>query len=249
MSKGSLLRISRLPLGAGAAVVAGLGAFGVRNAGAMLAFGLCAFTFVAIGSEFGRGSRVYRGRGIAWGPALARTLMRNRRRYGGYIVHLGVCLIVIGLSGLAFRSEHQALLGVDDSMKVGSYTLVYDALEHSATAEKDINQVDLNVFRGGKRITAIKPQLNFHFAQKQRQSEVAIRTNPLEDLYVVVTSLDRNGTAAVRAFVNPLTWWIWMGAIVMALGMSVLLSASSPVAAASRERHPAGAPREVAVSS
>jgi cytochrome c-type biogenesis protein CcmF len=61
---------------------------------------------------------------------------------------------------------------------------------------------------------------------------VAIRTNPIEDLYAVVTSFDRDGTAAIRAFVNPLTWWIWAGAAVMAAGMSVLLSGRAPTTVA-----------------
>jgi cytochrome c-type biogenesis protein CcmF len=90
------------------------------------------------------------------------------------------------------------------------------------------------VFRGGHQIATLRPQLNFHFAQGQRQSEVAIRTTPVEDLYVVVTSLDTDGAAGLRAFVNPLTWWIWAGAAVMLLGMIVIMSGGTPVAQRAR---------------
>jgi cytochrome c-type biogenesis protein CcmF len=229
MSKGALVRIIRIPLLAGAAVTVLLAAMGTRSTGALLAFGLCAFTATAITGEFVRGSRVYRARGARWRDALGQTLMRNRRRYGGYVVHLGVLLIVLGLAGATFRTESQALVPVGDSMEIGDYTLVYRGLDRGSTSEKEINAAQVDVFRGGRQITTLRPQLNFHFAQSQRQSEVAIRTTPIEDLYVVVTSLDRDGAAGLRAFVNPLTWWIWAGAGVMLLGMAVIMSGGAPV--------------------
>jgi cytochrome c-type biogenesis protein CcmF len=229
MSKGALIRIIRIPLLAGAAVTVLLAAMGTRSTGALLAFGLCAFTATAITGEFVRGSRVYRARGARWRDALGQTLMRNRRRYGGYVVHLGVLLIVLGLAGATFRTESQALVPVGESMEIGDYTLVYRGLDRGSTSEKEINAAQVDVFRGGRQITTLRPQLNFHFAQSQRQSEVAIRTTPIEDLYVVVTSLDRDGAAGLRAFVNPLTWWIWAGAAVMLLGMAVIMSGGAPV--------------------
>lgn len=230
MNGGAFVRILRGPLIAGATVTIALSLLGVRSVGALLAFGLCTFTATAIGGEFARGSRIYRARGAGWREALARTVSRNRRRYGGYVVHLGVLLIVLGLAGGAFRTETQALVPVGDSMEVGEYRLVYEGLDRGSSPEKEINAAQINVFRGDKQIATLHPQLNFHFAQGQRQSEVAIRTTPVEDLYVVVTSLDQDGAAGLRAFVNPLTWWIWAGAAVMLLGMIVIMSGSSPVA-------------------
>jgi cytochrome c-type biogenesis protein CcmF len=79
------------------------------------------------------------------------------------------------------------------------------------------------VEREGEPVAMLRPQRNVHRAQRQAQSEVAIRTTPVDDLYVVVTSFDSDGAAAVRAFVNPLTWWIWAGAVVMAAGMALIL--------------------------
>jgi cytochrome c-type biogenesis protein CcmF len=234
MSKGAFSKIVRTPLALGAAVVALLGIGGVHSVGALLAFGLCAFTAAAIVSEFVRGSRIYRTRGSAWPRALGQTILRNRRRYGGYVVHLGVVLIVLGLAGSAFRSERQALLNRGESMRVGQYTLTYERLERRSTSEKFVNRVTVNVVRGGNHIATLYPQRNFHFVQRQPQSEVAIRTNPQEDLYVVVTSVDQDGAVALRAFVNPLTWWIWVGAAVMALGMAVLLTGGPTAAAPKR---------------
>ena len=225
MSKGTLGRLLRGPVIAGLIVALGLAGAGVRSVGALLAFSLCAFTAVAIAGEFARGSRVYRKRhGLGWGPALSRTILRNRRRYGGYVVHLGVVLIVIGFAGGAFKVERSAFLKPGETMQVGGYSLTYEGLRRARTAEKQINEATVVVGRGDSAVGVLHPQSNFHLAQRQPQSEVAIRTNPVEDLYVVVTQFDADGSAAIRAFVNPLTWWIWAGAAVMALGMGVLLS-------------------------
>ena len=232
MSKGAFVRVVRAPLAAGIAVAVALAAAGVRSMGALLAFALCAFTAVSIGAEFLSGSRVYRAQNVGLLSALGRTLLRNRRRYGGYIVHLGVVLIVVGLAGAAFRTETSAEVPQGGSMRVSAYTLRYERFEQQQTPERQIGKATIGVYRGGRRVSTLYPQRNFHFAQRQPQSEVAIRTTPAEDLYVVVTSFNNKGAAALRAFVNPLTWWIWVGAAVFALGMSVILSGPTPVAAA-----------------
>jgi cytochrome c-type biogenesis protein CcmF len=235
----------RIPLIAGAGVIGGLALAGVRSPGALLAFGLCAFTAFAIGGEFARGSRIYRRRGATgFGAALGRTLTRNRRRYGGYVIHLGVVLIVIGLAGGAFKTERHALLEPGESMRVGGYTLTYVDLIRTETPEKNVNEAVLRVESGGEHLTTLRPQRNLHLAQRQPQSEVAIRTTPIEDLYAVVTSFDPDGAAAVRTFVNPLTWWIWAGAVVMLAGIFVVMS-GEPVGVRSTVRSPVARPAVV----
>jgi len=237
MSKGAFGRIVRVPLAIGVVVITTLFALGVRSVGALIAFGLCAFTSAAIVSEFARGSRVHRTRNTV-GPvrALTMTISRNRRRYGGYVVHLGVVLIVIGLAGAAFRTERHALLDEGDSMQVGSYTLTYADRTQTTTDEKQMNVAAIEVSSDSEPIGTLYPQRNFHLAQGQPQSEVAIRTGPVEDLYVVITSFDADGAAALRAFVNPLTWWIWVGAAIMLGGMAILLSSPSPARVSARVR-------------
>lgn len=239
MSKGAFARIVRAPLAAGAVCVVGLALSGVRSPGALLAFGLCAFVVASIAGEFARAGRAHRRRTKGgWIEALGHTVLRNRRRYGGYIVHLGIVLLVIGLTGNAFKIERRAELARGESMRVGAYTLTYEALRQDETAEKQIAAAQIAVAREGRELTTLWPQRNFHVAQRQPQSEVAIRTTPVEDLYVVVTSFSAGGDAALRAFVNPLTWWIWAGAAVMAFGMSVIISGPTPALA----RAPAAAP-------
>jgi len=237
MSKGSFGRVVRVPLVAGVLMAVALAIAGVSSVGALLAFSLCAFTAMAIGSEFVRGSRVHRlQQRMDWGRALTTTVARNRRRYGGYIVHLGVILIVIGIAGSAFRTERHSLLEMGESMTIGDYELTYSDLSRSETDEKSINTAVIDVTSAGRADGSLFPQRNFHRAQGQPQSEVAIRTGPIEDLYVVITSFDTDGAAAIRAFVNPLTWWIWVGAAVMLGGMTVLLWSPAPVRVTERVR-------------
>ncbi|MBA2312274.1 MAG: heme lyase CcmF/NrfE family subunit [Actinobacteria bacterium] len=231
MSKGTFARVARPPALAGVAAVIVLAAGGVRSIGALLALGISVFTAAAIVGEFARGSRVHRRReGSTWPESLRRTLTRNRRRYGGYIVHLGIVLMVIGFSGNAFKVERSAELAPNESMTVGAYSLTYVDHSSASTPEKEINEAVIAVSRGGERIATLRPQRNFHIAQRQTQSEVAIRTTPAEDLYLVVTSFDADATIVLRSFVNPLTWWIWAGAAVMLAGMAVLLWAPAPQA-------------------
>jgi cytochrome c-type biogenesis protein CcmF len=225
----AFLHIVRGPLAAGAALSIALVLLGVRSVGVLLALGLSAFTAAAIAGEFARGSRIHRKKGVRWLPALLQTVRRNRRRYGGYVVHLGVVLVVLGIAGAAFRVERQALLAPGHRMEVGSYTLSYVGVEQRQEPEKQISEAEIEVYQGGETITVLRPQRNFHLAQRQTQSEIAIRSTPLEDLYVVVTSFDRDGDAAIRAFVNPLTWWIWAGAVLMAVGMVVLMRDKRPM--------------------
>ena len=225
----ALLHIVRGPLAGGAALSIVLVLLGVRSAGVIAALGLSVFTAAAIAGEFARGSRIHRKDGERWPRALLQTVRRNRRRYGGYVVHLGVVLVVLGIAGAAFRVERQGLLEPGDRMEVGPYILGYAGVEQREESEKQISEAEIEVYRGGERIAVLHPQRNFHLAQRQTQSEVAIRSTPLEDLYVVVTSFDRDGDAAIRAFVNPLTWWIWAGAALMAVGMVVIMRDRRPM--------------------
>jgi cytochrome c-type biogenesis protein CcmF len=247
MSKGAFWRMVRVPLAAGGTTVVVLGVGGLSSPGALLSFALVVFTATAIIGEFVRGSRVYRRRdNLGAFTALNRTIARNRRRYGGYIVHLGVLLIVIGFAGNAFKVERRADMAPGDTLDIAAYTLTYEGVRTATTPEKEILEARLSVSRGDDDLGPMRPQRNLHLAQGQWQSEVAIRTNPIEDLYVVVTGFDTDGSAVIRTFVNPLTWWIWAGAAVMLSGMLVIMSGRAPVTVTSVKRAPAK--REPAVA-
>jgi cytochrome c-type biogenesis protein CcmF len=253
-SAASLRRHFSVPLFAVVATVALLFAAGVGAGASLLAFGLGAFVLTATASEFFRGARAHRvalrahdetggARKIGWGRALLRVVSRNRRRYGGYVVHVGVVLLFVGLAGGAFKQTWSGTVAPNQTFKIGAYSLTYRSSRVYATSEKRVNLAVLDVRRGGKPVGTLTPQRNFHLAQQQLQSEVGIRSTPAEDLYVVLTDMDGQRNITVRAWVNPLVEWIWIGGAVMALGMVVILSGKPSretipalVAASRRER-------------
>ncbi len=235
----------RIPLEAGGLVAVIAATTGVRSLGVLVALALCSFTIAAIFAEFARGSRVHRNNGDGRVRALGRTLNRNRRRYGGYIVHLGIVLIVIGFVGTAYKTERHVELRQGASTEIGDYRLTYERLTSRVTDEKRVFGAQIDVTRDGAQVATLFPQRNFHTAQRQWQSEVAIRSTPVEDLYLVITSFDPDGTASLRAFVNPLTWWIWAGAALMAGGMIFIMGGPSPVYERATRR---SSVREVAVA-
>jgi cytochrome c-type biogenesis protein CcmF len=224
----SLRRHLALPLVVGATTMGLMTVAGARSAGALFAFGLCAFVAAAIAAEFVRGARAHRSvERLGWAGALVRTVKRNRRRYGGYIVHLGVVLVVLGIAGGTFRQHWSGTVSPGESFRIGDYTVRYVAPRVRATDEKMVLMAVMEVSRGGERLGLLHPQRNFHFAQRQPQSEIGLRVGLAEDLYLVLTQMDATRTATVRAWVNPLMAWLWIGGLVMTVGMAIILSSRS----------------------
>jgi cytochrome c-type biogenesis protein CcmF len=215
-----------LPVAVGTGAVVGLASVGVRSAGAMFGLGLCAFVASATVGEFARGAKGHRSPGAL---GLARGLMevigRNRRRYGGYIVHLGVVLICLGLSGVAFKQTWSGSVSPGQTFDIGRYSIRYDSSKVYATDEKLVRMAVMTVEEDGRPAGRLTPQRNLHMATNQPQSEIGLKTSLVDDLYIVLTQMDTTGRVALRAWVNPLVLWIWIGAAVMVGGTFVVMSA------------------------
>ncbi len=225
----SLKRHIFLPLVGGAATVASLALNGVRSAGAMFGLGLISFVAVATIGEFVRGARAHRGKGpLGYPKGLLTVISGNRRRYGGYIVHLGVVLICLGISGTAFRESWSGTMKPGDSFAIGRYDVTYARARTFTTDEKAVRMAVMNVAEDGRRVAQLTPQRNIHLAQDQAQSEIGLRSSLSDDLYLVLTQMDSSFTVTMRAWVNPLVAWIWIGGAFMALGMLVILSGKPP---------------------
>jgi len=178
---------------------------------------------VARGAAAHRGARPF---GLLKG--LATVVGGNRRRYGGYIVHLGVVLICLGISGTAFRLTWSGVLAPGDTFSLGGYDIGYESARTFETDEKQVKMAVMSVRRDGKKVAELTPQRNLHFAQNQPQSEIGLRTTLSEDLYLVLTQMDAQNRVTLRAWLNPLVAWIWIGGAFMALGMLVILSGRPP---------------------
>ena len=218
-------------------------AVGIRQGYALLGFGLCLFVLGTVAQEFVRGAVArHRATGERHTVALGRLVRRNNRRYGGYIVHLGILLIGAGAVGShVYQQQTQATLGPGGSVTLAGYTLTARGLQTYAVPGAQVVEGVLSVDGHD-----LRPQKVF-FAnfEKQPSTKVALRSTPLEDLYVVLTSWDGDGPGArlsLAVFVNPLVSWIWFGGLVVLLGTLVALwPAPLPVARRVSARMPEGA--------
>ena len=147
------------------------------------------------------------------------TFTSNPRRYGGYVVHLGVAVMVIGFAGSLGRTQTEVIARPTDTFAFAGYTFTYQRLERSAAPDKDVNLAVLRLRRGDRTVTTLRPQLNFHRNWDQPQSEIAIRTSPTRDVYVILAGIDdRTGEAIFRIHDNPLVVWVWAGAAIALVG-------------------------------
>jgi cytochrome c-type biogenesis protein CcmF len=192
---------------------------------------LSALVIFTVVSEFYRGGRVISGHtGQGMFASIVQLGHRNTRRYGGYIVHLGVVLAMIGFAGSAFNQEKEADKGLDygDQMTIGNYTL----LCRSYTEEEFPNYFSqwavLDVYKNGNKIDTLTPERRFYKASQQASTLPFIRSTFKEDLYVIYEGQNEKGWPIVKAHLNPMVIWIWIGAWIMVLGTGMALVPNAP---------------------
>lgn len=189
-----------------------------------ISYAVAGFVVGGIMQEFYRGGKVRRAsKGESWPVALGRLVQRNQRRYGGYIVHLGVVMIMIAIVGVnVYQSEGQANLAPGETLQVENYVLTFNGLTQSAGPTYDSVEATLQVTRNGRPAGVVTPAMNFYrtaAGRDQPTNEIAIRMGPAEDLYVVLAGWEGAGeTASFKVYVNPMLSWMWIGGVVMILG-------------------------------
>ncbi|MDP3879944.1 MAG: cytochrome c-type biogenesis CcmF C-terminal domain-containing protein, partial [Dehalococcoidales bacterium] len=193
---------------------------GMREWAALIAFPICAFVLFTIFYEWFRGSRArHHMRGENYPIAFWNLIMTNRPRYGGYIVHIAIVIMAIGITGSSlFDVEQDALLKPGESMTIKNYTLTYENFGYYTTESKDVETTTISVTNSGELLGTLIPEKYFHRNYDQAVSEVAIRSTLKEDLYVILLGSDPDETASFKVFVNPLINWIWIGGGIFVLG-------------------------------
>ncbi|MFO0604571.1 MAG: cytochrome c-type biogenesis CcmF C-terminal domain-containing protein [Polyangiales bacterium] len=207
------------------------------------ATGLFAFNVAALWQEFQRGTLARMRSKKEDAPTAFLSLVgKNRRRYGGYVVHFGFALMMMGYMGAGYRQETEASLAPGQTLRVGRYTLRYEGAESRRTPDKREIYARVTAFVGGERYTELRPaRFIFTARPEMPTTEVAIHSRPREDLYVVMNSLNPDTHVAhIKGVVNPLTLWIWVGGLVLVFGVMVAMWPD-----ASREAARAVAPRAV----
>jgi cytochrome c-type biogenesis protein CcmF len=214
------------PVTAAVATAAGLAAVGLRVWTSGLCFALCAFVTTTIVQEFVRGAAVRRAStGTDFLTALIGLVARSRRRYGGYIVHVGIMLIFFGFAGEGYKLDEQLLMKPGQQATVGRFTVRHDAIRVTDDGQKQMITGHFTVFEDGREVAKMYPaKWYFRKHEEQPTSEVAIRRSLSEDLYLVMPAFDlKDQSASLQVVVNPLVNWIWVGFGVMALGTGIAL--------------------------
>ncbi len=193
---------------------------GVRDIGADMGFTACAFTASAILYEFWRGMRVRHRHGEPYLLAFSTLIGRYRQRYGGYLVHLGLVLLAVGVIGSQFfQVQRDAALKSGQAMDIAGYRLVY--FDNIETSSPDVETVtaQLQIWHGSQFEGSISPGRNFYpnFAN-QPASVISITTFGLTDVYVFLADYSGASEATIRVFVNPLVPLVWLGGLLMLLG-------------------------------
>jgi cytochrome c-type biogenesis protein CcmF len=204
-------------------VVAALFAGGMRYPYSIISLGLCFFVMATIVMEFFRGSRAISEKtNVGLIPAMIELTHRNTRRYGGYLVHMGIVLMFIGWSGHPFNQTAIGEVNKGDTMQVGRYTLKVASLTQGETADYQWDTAILEVSKDGKSLGILEPTRRFYKIAQQGTAEVALRTRLNEDLYINYAA--RVGDkATLQAYVFPLVTWIWVGVVVLIGGTFVCL--------------------------
>jgi cytochrome c-type biogenesis protein CcmF len=221
----SLKRAFLWPSVAGLALMAGLFAAGMRHFYALVSFGLCLFVTWTVAAEFYKGAHAISGKTGKNILASAFELThRNTRRYGGYIVHMGIVLMFIGFTGSAFNQNTTVEMGAGSIATIGHYQLRVANLLDGENDNYVWNRAVVDVTKDGEFLGTLTPERRLYKASKQPTSEVSIRRRLNEDLYLNFAGMSNDNTKAViQAYIKPLVSWIWIGYWVVLFGTIVCL--------------------------
>src|SRR5215203_3717650 len=248
-SASNLRRQFIAPLTSGLVTLGALLASGVRNLYAVMALALAGFVTGTIGQEFYRGIRARRRmHGESAVLAFGRLIGRNRRRYGGYIVHAGILIYFVAFAGMAFRRQQEATLKPGESVEMRSpfghtYRFTHLGISQYEALNRVVSAATVEVTKDGRRAGLMTSEKRQHVDSFNRptfepSTEVAIRSNLQEDVYMVFAGAVNGTEEAVYRFnLNPLVWWVWFGGLVLVLGgLITMWPGGGPVVAAPRRK-------------
>jgi cytochrome c-type biogenesis protein CcmF len=202
---------------------------GVREWAGFIALGLVTFVFVGHGQEFWRGWRAERlRRKEDLLGALLFLVERNRRRYGGYIIHLGVIVMALGIVISSFyRTETDITVERDQEFSFGRYEMQFTGMEFGRDETKERVAAPITVRnQSGQEIAQITPAIDFYFKIPggQRETEPAVKGFATEDLYVVMTGFDADdGSVTFKIFIEPLIGFVWLGGMILIFGSFIVV--------------------------
>ena len=228
-------------------------AFGVRPWNdlayfySLMAAMLATLVILTVVSEFIRGGRVIADKTRQnLFASMVHLYHRNTRRYGGYIVHFGVAVVMLGVLGTPFNKDVEKEMGFGDRVSIGQYTFVCQSFTEDDKPNYESNWAIINVLRNGKQVLTMYPERRFYKASQQPQTIPQIESSYWGDVYVVYEGLNQDtGKPIIKAHINPMVPWIWLGLVIMVIGtITALVPNAAPVrvtAPARVQTAPAGA--------
>ena len=217
--------------------VALLLAFRVTHPFALISYGLCAFVAAGIFREWARGTVSRRRNGESYPLAFLSLIASNRPRYGGYIVHLAVVALALGVAGSSlYDVQRDVILAPGESVEVEGYRIEYTGTRTQLRSDRTEFLNDLQVSQGNGAPRPMMAWRALYPAQNIAATRAAIRSTPIEDLYIVSSESLDDGRVAFRILVNPLVWWMWLAGPILILGTLVALWPQKVPAAARTQR-------------
>ena len=221
-SIGSLRSAIQTPTLVALAIVGILAVLGVHKPLALIAFGLYALIVTGIIGEWVRGTMARHGRGENYALAFGRLIVANRPRYGGYIVHLAIVVLALGITGDTFyRVQEDAILGPGDSVTVGEYSVEFVGSRFLERSDRTEFFNDVLVSKRGEEPRPMTVWRAYYPDKRMAATRAAIRSTPVEDLYIVSSESLADGRVAFRIQVNPLVWWMWIAGPLLVIGTIV----------------------------
>jgi cytochrome c-type biogenesis protein CcmF len=213
------------PIIGGLATVGILAALGLHKEYALIGFGLATFVTTGILLEWYRGTRSrHRSSGENYITAFLNLIMANRPRYGGYIVHLSVVMVTLGIVGTSFFStQKDIVLSPGESVVVDNYEFVFLGSVETPKGNRTEFTSTVQIFRNGKLLETVRPKRDFYPSFNMAATNAAIRSTPVEDVYIVPSENLPDGSVGFRILINPLIWWMWVAGPVMLVGTVVAL--------------------------
>jgi len=196
---------------------------GIHKPAALLGFWLVAFVASVTLYEFWRGALArHRKSGESLPVALWHLAGRNRRRYGGYVIHLGVVLMALGIIGMEmFQTETQGTIPQGGSLTLGNYSLKYDSLATWDTADgRNVTRAVVSVYKNNQFVGELHPRKDYYYESQQPMTIPGVRSTMEDDFYVILVDWLPVSTqgATFKIFHNPLVNWLWFGGFVFIFG-------------------------------
>jgi cytochrome c-type biogenesis protein CcmF len=197
---------------------------GMRSVPAMIGFWLCTFTFVVTINEFWRATRArHRAQNENLLVALWHLASKNRRRYGGYIIHLGAVLMGLGIIGTAFfQTETQGTIPQGGQISLGQYTITFDSLSVFDTKDNiNVARAVVSAYKNGQFIGELYPRRDYYYESQQPVTIPGVRSTMEDDLYIILADWQPLSTtgATFKVYHNPLINWLWLGGLIFIIGM------------------------------